>query len=90
MARRPLVFQCLFWPSQQFLSTATVDEEAAEEAEEAGDSSSARGEPAFQIVGTASINRGQEPFLLQQYPVSHYINQLNVVSLSSSPFKSIR
>ncbi|XP_056283655.1 adenylate kinase 7a [Pseudoliparis swirei] len=52
----------------KFLSTATVDEEAAEEAEEAGDSSSARGEPAFQIVGTASINRGQEPFLLQQYP----------------------
>ncbi|TNN60656.1 Adenylate kinase 7 [Liparis tanakae] len=50
------------------LSAATVDEEASEEAEEeAGETSSARGEPAFQIVGTAAIGHGREPFLLQQY-----------------------
>uniref|UniRef100_A0A8C3B032 Adenylate kinase 7a n=1 Tax=Cyclopterus lumpus TaxID=8103 RepID=A0A8C3B032_CYCLU len=46
---------------------------ASEGAVEAGDTSSARGEPAFQIVGTVSPSskHDQQPFLLEQYPVSH-------------------
>ncbi|XP_034383664.1 adenylate kinase 7-like [Cyclopterus lumpus] len=54
----------------KFLSTSSVDEEASEGAVEAGDTSSARGEPAFQIVGTVSPSskHDQQPFLLEQYP----------------------